>query len=68
MKEACLIEVDIHSIVLVQCLLADKLLNGGHLAVHEELASLQITREPAHTIIHRYDIRVELTDQIIQCL
>ena len=68
MEEACLIEIDVHSIVLVQRLLFDKLLDGGHLAVHKQLAALQITRKAAHAIIHRDDVRVELTDEIVQRL
>ena len=62
MEKACLIEIDVHSIVLIQRLLFDKLLDGGHLAVHKQLASLQIARKAAYAIIHRDDVRVELTD------
>ena len=43
-------------------------MNGGHLAVHKELAPLQISRKAAHTVIHRNDIRVELTDEIVERL
>ena len=36
--------------------------------IHEQLPARNIPREAAHPIIHRDDIRIEIADQIIECL
>ena len=63
-----LIDIDVHGVVRRQSLRLDILLNRRHLIVHEELLSRHISREAAHAVIHRDNIRIELANEVVERL
>ena len=67
MEQICLVHIDIDHIVAPQRFLGDIILNRADLTIHKQLFSVHIPREPTHPVVHRDDVRIKRTDQVIEC-
>ena len=67
MEQIRLVHIDIDHIVAPQRFLGDIILNRADLTIHKQLFSVHIPREPTHPVVHRDDVRIKRTDQVIEC-
>ena len=61
-----LVHVNVVCVVPLERFRVDKVLNGRHMVIHEQLFSLDIAGKAAYAVVHGDDIRIERADEVIE--
>ena len=61
-----LVHVNVVCVVPLERFRVDKVLNGRHMVIHEQLFALDIAGKAAHAVVHGDDIRIERADEVIE--